>query len=96
VINSDSRYASCFVLRDGSEESLGTRRCIDTTPRQDDCFHVVSDSDRIDNLAYRYFDDPTLWWIIADYNEIFFPLQLPVGAMLRIPSMEHVQMRILA
>ena len=34
------------------------------------------------------------WWIIADYNDLFFPLELETGAVLRIPSVEHVQMRV--
>jgi hypothetical protein len=42
-----------------------------------------------------YLDDTRLWWIVADYNDLFFPLELETGAVLRIPSVEHVQMRIL-
>jgi hypothetical protein len=47
----------------------------------------VTDGDRIDVLAYHYFGDATLWWIIADRNDIAFPLDLPPsGTTLRIPS----------
>lgn len=95
MISSDSRYASCIVLKDGSEESLGTRKRIDSTPRPDDRFHTVIDGDRIDTIAYRYLSDSKLWWIIADYNDLFFPLELASGLVLRIPSIEHVHMRIL-
>ena len=95
MIEKDSRYASCVLYRDGDKESLGMRGSIDTTPRYDDCFHTVTDGERLDGLAYRYLGDAKLWWILCDYNAIFFPMELEAGAVLRIPSVEHVQMRLL-
>jgi phage tail protein X len=42
--------------------------------------------DRLDTLAYRFFADPTLWWIIADANPgIVYPQPIPVGSILAIP-----------
>lgn len=64
-------------------------------PRYDDRFHTVIDGDRIDLIAHRYLGDAKLWWIVADYNDLFFPLELEIGAVLRLPSVERVQMRIL-
>ena len=95
MIEKDSRYASCVLYRDGDTESLGIRQRIDTTPRHDDRFHTVTDGERLDALAYSYFGDAKLWWILCDYNDIFFPLELESGVVLRIPSVEHVQMRLL-
>ena len=48
----------------------------------------------MDRLAARYLGRADLWWVICDYNDIFFPLELEVGAVLRIPSAEHVNMRL--
>ena len=96
MIGKNSRYAACILLRDADGDSLGTRPRIDTASRYDDHFHAVTDGDRLDLIAHRYLGDARLWWIIADYNDIFFPLDLAPGAVLRIPSVEHVQMRILA
>jgi len=95
VIGKNSRYASCIILRGTEGDSLGTRPRIDTTPRYDDRFHTVIEGDRIDLIAHRYLGDARLWWIVCDYNDLFFPLELEAGAVLRIPSVEHVQMRIL-
>jgi len=94
-ISKKSRYAACILLRDGRGDSLGTRQCIDTTPRRDDRFHTVIEADRLDLIAHRYLGDARLWWIIPDYNDVFFPLELEVGTVLRVPSVEHVKMRIL-
>ncbi len=95
MIGKDSRYASCVLYRDGDGESLGTRQRIDATPRYDDRFHTVTDGERLDIIAHRYLGDAKLWWIICDYNDLFLPLDLEPGAVLRIPSVEHVQMRVL-
>jgi hypothetical protein len=96
LIGPDSRYAGCVLYVDGSEEFVGGRERIDTTPEPDDVFHTVSQGDRVDLLAYRYLGQADLWWVICDYNDIFFPLDVPVGTVLRIPSDEHVQMRLLS
>ncbi len=48
----------------------------------------------MDRLAARYLGRAELWWVVCDYNGIFFPLEL-VGAVLRIPSVEHVTMRLI-
>ncbi|HRT64762.1 MAG TPA: hypothetical protein P5540_08020 [Candidatus Hydrogenedentes bacterium] len=96
MIGKDSRYATCVLYRDEDGECLGTRQRIDATPRYDDRFHTVTDGERLDIIARRYFGDAKLWWIICDYNDLFLPLDLDPGTVLRIPSVEHVQMRVLA
>lgn len=95
MIGKDSRYASCVLYRDADGDSLGVRQRIKATPRHDDRFHTVTDGERLDILAHRYLGDANLWWIICDYNDLFFPLELEPGMVLRIPSVEHVQMRLL-
>ena len=95
MIGKDSRYASCVLYRDKDGDSIGIRQRIETTPRYDDRFHTATDGERLDILAHRYLGNADLWWIICDYNDIFFPLYLEPGTVLRIPSVEHVQMRVL-
>ncbi len=95
MIGKDSRYASCVLYRDEDGKCLGTRQRIDATPRYDDRFHTVTDGERLDIIAHRYLGDAKLWWIICDYNDLFLPLDLDPGTLLRIPSVEHVQMRVL-
>ena len=95
MIGRRSRYAAS-VLYTGREESfLGARPRTDTTPRPEDRFHTVVAADRVDLIAARYLGRAELWWIVCDYNDIFFPLELEVGAVLRIPSVEHVNMRLI-
>ena len=94
MIGQASRYANCALYVDDTIEFIGGRTLIDTTPEPDDIFHVVQAGDRIDLLAYRYLGDSTLWWVICDYNDVFFALDLQLGAGLSIPSAESVELRI--
>ena len=95
MIGRRSRYATAILYTGGAEEFLGIRVPVDATPRPDDRFHTVVDGDRLDLLAHRYLGRADLWWIICDYNDIFFPMELEPGSVLRIPSVEHVNMRLL-
>jgi hypothetical protein len=39
--------------------------------------HTVKERERLDLLAYRYYNDPRKWWLVADANpELPFPLDL--------------------
>ena len=95
MIGHRSRYASAVLLADPDGDFLGARSQVDTTPRPDDRFHTVVAGDRVDLLAARYLGQADLWWVLCDYNDIFFPLEIELGAVLRIPSVEHVNMRLL-
>ena len=95
MIGKQSRYASSILYVDGEVEFLGSRQPIDTTPREDDQYHEVVEANRVDLLVYRYLGNAELWWIICDFNNIAFPLELPIGTILRIPSIEHASMEIL-
>ena len=95
MIGDSSRYAGSVLYVDGNDEFIGGRSRIDTSFQTDDIFHLMRSGDRIDLLAYRYLGDPTLWWLICDYNDIFLPLELEPGRVLRLPSIEQVEMRIL-
>lgn len=45
------------------------------------------ETDRLDNLATRYFGDPALWWEILDINpEIINPITIAPGTQIRIPN----------
>lgn len=42
---------------------------------------------RLDTLASEFYNDPELGWVIANANpELFYPDEIPVGTVLRIPD----------
>ena len=51
-----------------------------------DKFVHPKDGDRLDTLAYRYYGDNTLWWIIAKANGIKGKVAVSVDEILRIPG----------
>jgi phage tail protein X len=55
---------------------------------ENDMFIYTMRGDRLDNLAYQFYGDPTLWWIIQIANpdlpnDSLYPT---LGFQLRIPS----------
>ena len=50
-------------------------------------FQVISnESDQLDDLAYKYYSDPTLYWIIARANNLGKGrMSITPGLTLRIP-----------
>lgn len=48
--------------------------------------HVVAEEERLDTVAWRFYRDPTMWWVIAIANpEVVYPGEIPGGTELRIP-----------
>lgn len=55
--------------------------------RDDDIYVATETGDRLDTLAYQYYQNASLWWIIAAANNIHnAPFGLEDGTMLRIPQ----------
>jgi len=55
--------------------------------RDDDIYVATETGDRLDTLAYQYYRDASLWWIIASANNLHdAPFGLKDGTILRIPQ----------
>lgn len=55
--------------------------------RNDDVYVATELGDRLDTLAYQFYQDQTMWWIIASANNIHSAVfALPAGTVLRIPQ----------
>lgn len=56
-------------------------------PNNNDIYIISEQSDRLDLLAQKYYQDPSLWWIIATANNLHnASLAIEPGIQLRIPS----------
>tara|TARA_A100001011_G_C13791216_1_gene627177 strand:+ start:211 stop:513 length:303 start_codon:yes stop_codon:yes gene_type:complete len=51
-----------------------------------DEFIYPQDGDRLDTLAFRYYNDTTLWWVIAKANGIRGKIALSTDEIIRIPG----------
>ena len=57
---------------------------------EDDIYIITRDSDRLDLLAGQYYEDVTLWWVIATANNLGKgSLTIPQEMVLRIPVDPH-------
>ena len=76
VVNDDAgkRYFRSFIMPEINISS-------------NDEYIVVTQQKRLDHLAQDYYNDPTLWWIIALANNLNSPsLIVPIGMQIRIPK----------
>jgi nucleoid-associated protein YgaU len=85
-----SRYydlpRATLVAPDGREHVYVRRRFVPAT-RTDASQHVVTQGDRLDNIAARTLGDPEVFWRICDANNALRPDELTevVGSVVRIP-----------
>ena len=84
-----NRYAEIPVTKQGATGSLYyTNAIYPDVPYQNSDYYVITTmEDRLDLLAYSFYGDSSLWWVIASANALpgdsIYP---PIGAQLRIPS----------
>ena len=52
--------------------------------------HTVIAGDSLASLAYREYDDPTLWRALAAYNGVDDPLRLAAGTSVLLPPVEEL------
>lgn len=61
----------------------------DTTPYT---LHVAQKTDTFDNLALKYYGNPTMYWVICSYNHIQNPFTtIHEGQHIKIPSISSIK-----
>lgn len=84
-----SRYLNINTAKlDGTGSQYYVTNVYPDIPVTDQDYYVITTiGDRLDLLAYDFYQDSSLWWIIASANALpgdsVFP---PIGAQLRIPA----------
>ena len=55
-------------------------------PAYTDILHILKQGERLDNLAQKYYNDPTISWVIMCANpEWDHELEIPFGTEVRVP-----------
>ena len=90
AINANEMYEKHFEERDVRKiEQYRTPILMYPTNEQNRLLSFVSHhwslSDKFHNLAARYYKDPKLWWIIAQYNQAPTEQHLTEGQLVKIP-----------
>lgn len=83
-----SRYTNNETKNTNDGRRVYRSKICPQIPLSDNDIYVATETgDRLDSLAYQYYKDASLWWIIASANNIHnAPLGLIDGTILRIPQ----------
>jgi hypothetical protein len=81
------RYRNNVVKQTIDGKIVYLPRILPNIPESSTDIYVATETgDRLDSLAYTFYKDSNLWWIIAAANKIHnAPIGFPDGTILRIP-----------
>ena len=89
-----SRYSSCptYYHRLDNKYIVGKDKWLDdTTPYTE---YISEKGDTYDLLALRYYNNPTLFWVICSFNRIRDPYtNIKVGTTLKIPLLANIDFK---
>jgi nucleoid-associated protein YgaU len=84
----DERGIKQFIQYNSPNLSFPTKEQIATFTTKT---HLVNNSDRLSTLAFDYYEDATLWWVIAWFNKKPGDFAIRPGDVLYIPfPLEHI------
>ena len=90
----NSRYKNLyrFIDRNG-KRVIETYEKLYIKPHSSDLFHEVKSGEEnfLDLIAYTYYKNEGLWWVIAEANQLINPLYVPAGTVLRVPSVANLR-----
>lgn len=87
-----SRYTSFPIYYN----NLDNKYVYGTTAQMSDdltyTVHIVNYRETLDSIAFKYYGNPTFFWVICDFNHIQDPfIDLRVGQRLKIPSLGDIR-----
>ena len=82
------RYEDIRILQSPEGKQYRTTTIYPETPISDNDYYIITTAgDRYDNLADQFYNDYTLWWVIASANNSQrASLLVEPGIQLRIPG----------
>ena len=81
------QYSTTLTNKYTKQKYLGSVIYPKIKPNDNDMYIISQESDRLDILASKYYNDQNLWWIIAVANNLNdASLSIEPGTQMRIPS----------
>ena len=80
-----ARYNNTKKIRKNKQSYYSTTIYKEVPEKNTDLYFIAQEGDRCDNLAHRFYGDSTLWWFIANTNNLS-TMNIPAGTSLRIPN----------
>ena len=83
-----NRYQNIPITKINKIPVYKTVKYPEISLHEDDLYVITTQGDRFDTLAFDYYQDETLWWIISVANNFLKQNSLlcPEGIQIRIPS----------
>ena len=84
-----ARYSNIPKIKSPSDKQMYQTVRYPEIPRSEDDIYVITTiGDRYDTLAFQYYKDSSLWWVIANANGNADKGSLtpPIGSQIRIPA----------
>lgn len=84
-----NRYLGIPIIKSNTEKQMyATSRYPEISLSVNDIYVYTTQGDRYDLLALNYYNDSSLWWVIAvaNPNISLGTLVIPEGVQIRIPS----------
>lgn len=54
-------------------------------------YHIVKNGDTLDSIALAWYNNPTYFWVIADFNQIQDPYkELEIGRKIKVPVFSNI------
>ena len=88
-----SRYQTAKQLKDKYNTRKVSTVIVPMVPEDEgDTYIQVTSTDRLDKLAYEFYNDASLWWVIASTNGLGKgTLIVKENTLLRIPPASVIQ-----
>lgn len=82
------RYEQASIRENNENESFYETQLLPDVPRRPEDIIIETEAgQRLDRLAFRYYDDAKLWWVIAAANNLGRgDWTVPPDTRLRIPQ----------
>jgi hypothetical protein len=83
-----SRYDKNKVKKIDDGRNVYRTKLYPNIPLKDDDIYIATQTgDRLDTIAYQFYGDQSLWWIVATANNIHDPsFSVTDGTILRLPK----------
>ena len=79
-----ARYSRTGISSKNNKNYYNTTAVLKGAEGINDKYIFTREGDRLDNLAFQFYEDESLWWYIGKANGIT-TLNIPAGTSLRIP-----------
>jgi len=90
------RYKNIEQVKTDTGKSYRTNAIYPRLPEtENDIYVITTAGDRYDTLAYQFYKDSSLWWVIATANNSTKGSLIPtVGQQLRIPADKNLALKL--